>query len=184
MAKKASGRVPKKTRRLTRDEAARLGVSYGAKRRVNASVKNVTKTTRLYTDRQVAEASIKRRALEAATTLGAKRKARKLNREKYEKSRVETRKLKSGGTVTEYKNLTKAQLMKRLRASGQKAVMLKFTGGDKGAMYKSRRLQAGEWRSSSATIDADELLDPGQFADFLETNGVSEIPRFSVIVYD
>ena len=50
--------MPPKLRKLTRDEAARLGVSYTSKRRVDASIKRVTKRTRLYTDRQVAEAKL------------------------------------------------------------------------------------------------------------------------------
>lgn len=49
-------RIPAATRRLTREEAARLNVSYSAKRRVRADIKRVTKRTRLYTDRQVNEA--------------------------------------------------------------------------------------------------------------------------------
>lgn len=49
---------PIKYRRLTKAEAARLGVSHKAKRRVDASIKRVTKTTKLYTDRQVAEAKL------------------------------------------------------------------------------------------------------------------------------
>jgi hypothetical protein len=44
-----------KFRRLTKAEAKRLGVSHAAKRRVDASLKRVTKSSKLYTDRQVAE---------------------------------------------------------------------------------------------------------------------------------
>jgi hypothetical protein len=49
-------KIPAKTRRLTRQEAERLGVSYTAKRRVDASLQRITKRTALYTDREIAEA--------------------------------------------------------------------------------------------------------------------------------
>ena len=53
--------VPLQTRRLTRSEAAARGVSYAAKRRVRADIKRVAKRTRLYTDREVATAKIRRK---------------------------------------------------------------------------------------------------------------------------
>lgn len=49
---------PAKFRKLTREEAANLGVSYTAKRRVDASLKRITKRTKLYTDREVAQVHI------------------------------------------------------------------------------------------------------------------------------
>jgi hypothetical protein len=52
--------VPLLTRRLTRKEAQRRSVSYSAKRRVAADVKRVTKNTKLYSDREVATAKIRR----------------------------------------------------------------------------------------------------------------------------
>jgi hypothetical protein len=50
--------VPQKFRRLTREEAARRGVSYSAKQQVDASVKLVTKSTPIYTNRQATQARI------------------------------------------------------------------------------------------------------------------------------
>jgi len=61
---KALGRkppVPQFLRPLTPREAAARGVSLTAKRRVDASVKRVTKRTWLYTDREVASARLRRK---------------------------------------------------------------------------------------------------------------------------
>ena len=44
-----------KFRRLTREEAAARGVSYSAKRQVDASVKRVTQSTPIYTERQAVQ---------------------------------------------------------------------------------------------------------------------------------
>jgi hypothetical protein len=44
-----------KFRRLTREEAAARGVSYSAKRQVDASVKHVTQSTPIYTERQAVQ---------------------------------------------------------------------------------------------------------------------------------
>ena len=49
---------PKKFRRLTREEAERLRISYGAKRQVDASVKRVMPWTPIYTNRQATQARI------------------------------------------------------------------------------------------------------------------------------
>lgn len=53
-------KTPTVTRRLTKAEAARLGISHKAKRRVDASLKRVTSKTKLYTDRDIAEAKLGR----------------------------------------------------------------------------------------------------------------------------
>lgn len=50
--------LPTKLRRLTKAEATRLGVSHKAKRRVDASLKTVSKRTKLYTDRDVAQSKL------------------------------------------------------------------------------------------------------------------------------
>ena len=52
--------VPQHTRLLKPEEARKIGVSLTAKRRVRADIKRVTKRTRLYTDREVATAKIRR----------------------------------------------------------------------------------------------------------------------------
>jgi hypothetical protein len=46
---------PAKFRRLTREEAAARGVSYSAKRQVDASVKRITQSTPIYTERQAVQ---------------------------------------------------------------------------------------------------------------------------------
>jgi hypothetical protein len=50
--------VPERTRRLTREEAARRGVNYSAKQQVDVSVKRVTKSTPIYSNRQATQARI------------------------------------------------------------------------------------------------------------------------------
>jgi hypothetical protein len=46
-------KTPKKFRRLTRAEAARLGVKYSSKRQVDASLKRITKRSKTYSERFV-----------------------------------------------------------------------------------------------------------------------------------
>jgi hypothetical protein len=48
-------KTPRKFRRLTRAEAAARGVSYSAKRQVDASVRRVTSSTPIYTERQAVQ---------------------------------------------------------------------------------------------------------------------------------
>jgi hypothetical protein len=50
--------LPTKFRRLTRAEAAARGVSYSAKRQVDASVKQVTSSTPIYTERRAVQARL------------------------------------------------------------------------------------------------------------------------------
>src|ERR1700722_3361634 len=52
----AMAKIPTKYRRLTREEAALRGVSYSAKRQVDANIKRVTKSTPIYTNRQATQA--------------------------------------------------------------------------------------------------------------------------------
>jgi hypothetical protein len=176
--------APSKTRRLTRDEAERLGVKYSAKTRVREGAKRVSKRTPLYSDRQAHTASIKAKAILAAKSPKELREARRITKEKYRNSRIERRKTKRGVDVTEFKNLSKADLMKRLKAAGNREVMLKFTGGPgRKSSYKGRELEQDEWFSAMARIDAEELLDPEQFDEFLELNDIDGEPRFGLIVY-
>lgn len=167
-------RVPHNTRRLTRAEAKRLGVSYGAKRQVRTGVK-VTSATKLYTNRQVATAKIK-----------AKTKGKFVTKEHFTKGRVEFRTIKaSGGVIVEYKDLTKPALFKKLRKHRYNDVMVKFSGSDgkRGAMYKGRDIGEEDWYSADARISADELLDEENWVMFLEDNEVSGDLRFGLIVY-
>jgi hypothetical protein len=71
--------VPQHTRLLKPEEARRVGVSPTAKRRIRADIKRVTKHTRLYTDREVATAKIRRstgRPKATRETYARERKAR------------------------------------------------------------------------------------------------------------
>jgi uncharacterized protein (DUF2147 family) len=165
-------RVPSETRRLTRAEASRLGVSYGAKRRVSKSVKHVTRKTVLYTDRQVATAKLR-----------AKTGNKKATRESAHKANVETRTLKKGGEVIEYKNLTAQNLHKMLRKYRDKQVILHFKGGGSAAMYDGKHLAAGQWVSGADRIYARELLDPHNFDQYLEDSRIEEASAFGLIVY-
>src|SRR6516225_6886566 len=57
MARRPQGRPPPAlTRRLTKEEAKRLGVSHDAKLYVDAAVKRVTKRTRTWSQRQAVQA--------------------------------------------------------------------------------------------------------------------------------
>lgn len=58
---------PDKFRRLTREESARMGISYSSKRRVAANVKRVMPWTAIYTDRRVADIKRERRLGEKTT---------------------------------------------------------------------------------------------------------------------
>jgi hypothetical protein len=166
-------RVPSETRRLTRVEASRLGVSYGAKRRVNKSVKHVTSKTVLYTDRQVATEKLVRKT-------GNK----KITREKASQANIEERSLKKGGRVIEFKKLDRSQLTKLLKKYRNKLVMLHFRGGNSGAMYKGKDISTEDtWHSGQERITARELLDPDNFADYLEGSNVDDIKTFGLIVY-
>lgn len=185
MAKKP----PQSFRRLTKAEASRLGVSYSAKRQVSAGIKrgNVTKATRLYTNRE-------------AATIDLKRHNGFATREKYAAGRVEVRILKKGGKATEYKGLSKAELMKRLKKSGNKPVLLKFGGGKKkggrkfevggggspsGATYKGDDVGDDDWYSAFERIDADELLDKDNFNNFLEDSKIDGEPsQYGLVVYE
>jgi hypothetical protein len=166
-------RVPSETRRLTRSEASRLGVSYGAKRRVNKSVKHVTHKTVLYTDRQVATAKLVRRT-------GNK----KITRESASKSNTERRTLKKGGNVIEFKRLSSAELFKNLKKYRDKIVLLHFNSTGSDAMYNGRVLSAGEWVSGGERITARELLTEEGFSNYLEDSRVEgTIKEYGLIVY-
>jgi hypothetical protein len=88
--------VPQHTRRLTREEAAKRGVSISAKRQVRADIKRVTKRTQLYTDREVATAKIRR--------ITGNRQATRETHARERKARARTDKLiviQPGGTFVD-----------------------------------------------------------------------------------
>ncbi len=132
MAKKPVSRVPKKTRRLTRAEAAKLGISYSAKRRVNANVKRVTSRTKTYTDRQVFQA-----------THGATKEA--VTATKFEDL---------GKAGLQYKNLTRAQVGRVLKGRGHNKVQMMVFGKHS---YSSARYTANSEGWVSTMIFADQV---------------------------
>lgn len=162
---------PKKFRRLTRAEASRLGKSYGAKHQVDASLKRVTKSTKTYTNRKAAE-----------LRTGAKREA-------YAKANVERRNLKSGGIATEFRNLTKQNLFKKLRKYRDHEVLLKFHAapGAKFAEYKGKDItelyEDHELWFSGVRVDAETLLDDEDFEKYLRHSDVAGALKYGLIVY-
>lgn len=131
------GKVPAQTRRLTRDEAAARGVSYSAKRRVKVGVK-VGAKTRLYTDREVAQAKLGK-SKEAA------QKARTHVKERRE----------GGGQIKSLSNMRKAQMMRELRRVRGRKVVIHFKG-QWGGRYKADK-DGDQWKSGDL-IDADEAI--------------------------
>lgn len=163
--------MTQKFRRLTRAEAKRKGVSYSSKHQVAAHVKRVTKATKTYTNRKAAE-----------LRTGAKREA-------FAKANIERRNLKSGGIVTEFKNLTKQNLFKKLRKYRDHEVLLKFHAapGAKFAEYKGRDItelrDEDELWFSGSRVDADELLDDESFAKYLDHSDVAGALKYGLLVY-
>jgi hypothetical protein len=173
MAKRVS--VPAETRRLTRAEASRLGVSYSSKRRVNKSVPKgkATKRNRLYTDREVAEARIRKKTGD-----------KKATRESASIANIEHRTLKkSGSGVIEFKKQSKAQLIKNLKKYRDKYVILHFRGNTTGALYKGQDLGPTSWVSAHSRITARELLNPDHFKDYVEDSYVENITEYGLVVY-
>lgn len=158
MARKTRGRRVPATRRLTRAEAARVGVSYSAKRRVKVGVK-VTRRTRLYTDREVAQSKIG------------------VSKERYTKERVQVVKRKDGGTSRHYADLHKAQLMKLLHRYRDHEVTLRMFGARAGRKYDG----TDGWASGPPT-DADTLLDPEGLDEYLALTAVDEPKLYGLTV--
>jgi hypothetical protein len=77
-----SAKTPTKFRRLTRDEAASRGVSYTAKRQVARSIKRVTASTPLYSNRQAATAAIRRKTGVSTATRETYARERKTDAQK------------------------------------------------------------------------------------------------------
>lgn len=181
-------RVPRNTRRLTREEAARKGVSFSSKHRVSASVKRVTAKTPTYTDRQWAEASIRARRKAAAATPKERREAAHLTKERFAASRFETydRKKAGGGreTVRVYSGLSKAQLMKILRKNRKAVVSLSFDAVRSGRTGRPGSGNPNEhgW-STGVEAEAYDLIGPN-LADYLDAMGVEDEPlEYAVRIY-
>jgi hypothetical protein len=168
-----------KYRRLTRQEAAKRGVSYSAKLQVPVG-KKVTARTKLISNRQAHNEAIRLRE----RTLGKSAKqARKATKESYAKSRrpIE-RTMRNGRKEHAYYNLSPREMRSILRKhEGQGVVLLMFAefggGGASGA-------PAGHgWRYGLSEADAGELLDPDALADYEDASGALTTPtRYGVIV--
>lgn len=163
-------RVPRETRRLTRSEARRRGVSFSAKRRVRIGIK-VTSKTKLYTDRQVAEVKLK------------KKLGKRVTKEFFTKTRVHFRSIKAtGGVIVEYDNLTKPQLFKKLKKHSHNDVIIKFKARLDARKYVVSAEGIG-WRSADARAGAREILEHWEM--YLEDNEIeeSEIFAYGLVVY-
>jgi hypothetical protein len=154
-----------KFRRLTRLEAKRLGVSYTAKRRVDASLKRITKSTKLYTDRQVAEAR-----------LGVKREART-------KERIKEYIFKKGdGASTHYADLSRSDLSRVLnRLSPETVVLMGVHGVKAGSM--SGIIETDKAWSTLPKMRAIELTKPGGFEHIMRRFRITNPDRYQIIVY-
>jgi len=149
----AKPRVPARLRRLTKEEARLLGVSYTAKHRVNADLKRVTKQTRHYTDREVAQSK-----------LG-------VSKEQATRRRVTTVERRGGGTTVHVANLRKQALMIQLRKLDPNAIVILRIKADR-AGYP----QANPW-SSGMRVRARTLIDPHGFDVYLNENEIISRPE-------
>jgi hypothetical protein len=170
-----------KYRRLTRDEAARLGVSYGAKRQVAAGVKRVTKSTKLYSNREAHEATIKARARANATTPKERRAASKLTKERYAERRTQSFFTKGGKEVKSYNDLSEKEFFRVLKRAGNKQVVPHFLA-ERNSQGGSGTHGKPKW-SSGSRIEADEISDPDDLEDWLDRWGFTSVPtRYGVQV--
>lgn len=90
-------KTPKKFRRLTRAEAALRGASYDAKRQVDASVKRVTSSTPIYTERQAVQ-------IRLGTTKERYQEDIRTRRRSYANETIKTRQInaKNSRTIHEF----------------------------------------------------------------------------------
>jgi len=151
--------LPPRLRKLTRAEAAARGVSYTAKRRVNADLKKITKRTRLYSDREVAEAKL-------GTT---KQAFTKINKHKT------IRKISSGKMV-HYSDLSKEEFFLLLEKYHSKLVQPHFyvLAGER---YKGKEFS---W-TSHEKINAGQLRKG--FKKYLIRHEVGAVYKYGVTVY-
>lgn len=167
--------IPVKTRRLTKAEAARLGISHKAKQRVAANVKRVTRSTPKYSDREVAN-----------FVLSAKRGVH-TTKERETKFKFSRFKKKSGGETIEFKDLSKAQLFKKLKKYKDKPVRFKFGGGGPAggaggghAKYEDKDIGDDDWYTSQE-YDAQQALD--HWDDVLADSEVEDVENFGLMVF-
>lgn len=177
--KKQPRAIPVKTRRLTRAEAEKVGKKFSAKNRVAANVKRVTKATRIYTDREVAQFKISART------------GTHVSKETLTQARMTVFHRKGGskrgpGDTLEFKNLSKAQLFKLLKKYKKFPVILKAsgesrTGGAVNANAKYDGHDLGDDWKSSDEWDAEEVYE--NFDAVLEDSGFEDIENFGLVVF-
>jgi hypothetical protein len=150
-------------RRLTRDEARRKGVSYSSKHQVAKHIKRVTKRTKTYTNRKAAELRTKTK------------------REAYTKSRFETKALKKGGVSRVYKNLSKADLFKRLKHERPDTEAILYAEGNRaGANYEKAKGKV--WSSVSLTTVSNINGEPSYFDRLLKRANITDAKKFALIL--
>ncbi len=172
--------IPVKTRRLTRAEAARIGVSFKAKNRVSAAIPKgkATKRTARYTDREVENFRL-------SSILGKHTK-----KERVTQARISRFKTKAGSETLEFKNLSKAQLFKLLKKYKKEKVRFKFGGGTGGATGAGNNLGAkydghdigDDWYTSHDAYEAEEAME--NFDQVLEDSGVEDVKEFGLVIFD
>jgi hypothetical protein len=143
-----ASKPPSRFRLLTPAENKRLGYSPGAKRRVSAGLKRVSKHTRVYTDREVAQIK-----------LG-------VTKEQATRERVKVVTRRGGGTVVTVSNVRKQALIKQLQKLDPDAIVVLVIKADR-LGYR----QNEPW-TSGTRVRAKTLLDPDAFAGYLEENEI------------
>lgn len=160
-------RKPNSFRRLTKAEASRVGVSYGAKRMVRASVKRVTANTPTISNR---EASTK--AIIRTQRSTGQRKIR--SKEAYTKSRAPIiREAKSGGKAETHNNLSKRDLTRLLKINRNRRVVLIIHADRSGKNYKNK---GAVWSHGVSQVDAETLLDAESFDEYLKASAITSRP--------
>lgn len=163
-----------KYRRLTKVEAARVGVSYGAKRQVPATLKRVTSSTKTYSNREAHTAVIRANA--------SGKGARSVTKEKYAKSRVTRTKTQGGVEVITRNNLSPRELRRVLKQAGNRPVVLVMRA-EFGGSGKSGTNGGLGWRYGISEVDADALLEEGALRKYERASGALSTPRrYSVVI--
>jgi hypothetical protein len=145
-------RVPRHTRRLTREEAARHGVSFSAKRQVRADIKRVTKSTKLFTDREVATAKIRR--------ITGNRQATRETHARARKARARTDKLiviQPGGTFVDV--TVQGSDIAKIRERNEAMYAAKPNGDQPGNLAPLRRFMRRYKRYYVTDVVTGERID-------------------------
>ena len=158
--------VPQKLRRLTREEASRLGVSYSAKRRIRASIKHPTSRTRLYTDREVAQSKLHK------------------TKETFTRERRHASVSKKTGKLisTYYEDIPKSEFFKLLKKYSNHFVIVVFKAEStlRGSRYDEEN--GPVWITGTSKILASDVI--AHYDDQLRRLKITSPPkRFALRVY-